>query len=30
MAAQADLVRILGRFTPRLVKVAPEGEKPEH
>ena len=29
MAAQADLVRILGRFDPRLVKMAPEGEKAE-
>jgi tRNA-splicing ligase RtcB len=29
MAAQADLVDTLGRFDPRLVKMAPEGEKPE-
>ncbi|MEX2219233.1 MAG: RtcB family protein [Phycisphaerales bacterium] len=29
MAAQSDLVRTLGKFTPRLVKMAPEGEKPE-
>jgi tRNA-splicing ligase RtcB len=29
MAAQADLVETLGRFDPRLVKMAPEGEKPE-
>ena len=29
MAAQADLVRILGRFDPRLVKMAPEGERAE-
>lgn len=29
MAAQADLVRVLGRFDPRLVKMAPEGEKAE-
>ncbi len=29
MAAQADLVETLGRFQPRLVKMAPEGEKPE-
>jgi tRNA-splicing ligase RtcB len=29
MAAQSDLVRPLARFTPRLVKMAPEGERPE-
>jgi tRNA-splicing ligase RtcB len=29
MAAQADLVRPLARFMPRLVKMAPDGEKPE-
>ena len=29
MAAQADLVEILARFQPRLVKMAPHGERPE-
>jgi len=29
MSAQSDLVETLGRFDPRLVKMAPEGEKPE-
>ena len=29
MAAQADLVRPLARFTPRLVRMAPDGEKAE-
>jgi tRNA-splicing ligase RtcB len=29
MAAQADLVESLGRFDPRIVKMAPEGERPE-
>jgi tRNA-splicing ligase RtcB (3'-phosphate/5'-hydroxy nucleic acid ligase) len=29
MAAQADLVEILGRFDPRLVKMSPAGERPE-
>jgi tRNA-splicing ligase RtcB len=29
MAAQADLVEILGRFDPKLVKMAPSGERPE-
>ncbi|MFM7102656.1 MAG: RtcB family protein, partial [Verrucomicrobiota bacterium] len=29
MAAQADLVEIVGRFEPRLVKMAPPGERPE-
>ncbi|MBI4325452.1 MAG: RtcB family protein [Chloroflexi bacterium] len=29
MAAQADLVEVLGRFDPRLVKMAPHGERPE-
>lgn len=29
MAAQADLVRAVARFQPRIVKMAPEGEKPE-
>jgi tRNA-splicing ligase RtcB (3'-phosphate/5'-hydroxy nucleic acid ligase) len=29
MAAQKDLVRPLARFTPRIVRMAPEGEKPE-
>lgn len=29
MAAQADLVEPLARFDPRVVKMAPEGEKPE-
>lgn len=27
MAAQADLVESLGRFDPRIMKMAPEGEK---
>jgi tRNA-splicing ligase RtcB (3'-phosphate/5'-hydroxy nucleic acid ligase) len=29
MAAQSDLVEILGRFDPKLVKMAPHGERPE-
>jgi len=29
MAAQADLVEILAQFDPRLVKMAPAGERPE-
>jgi len=29
MAAQSDLVEVLGTFQPRLVKMAPEGERPE-
>lgn len=29
MAAQRDLVEVLGRFNPKLVKMAPEGEKAE-
>jgi len=29
MRAQATLVRPLARFMPRLVKMAPEGERPE-
>ena len=29
MAAQTDLVDVLGRFDPRLVKMAPAGERPE-
>jgi tRNA-splicing ligase RtcB len=29
MAAQADLVETLARFDPRLVKMAPAGERPE-
>ncbi len=29
MADQADLVQILARFTPRMVKMAPAGERPE-
>ena len=29
MAAQADLVEVLGRFDPKLVKMAPAGERPE-
>jgi tRNA-splicing ligase RtcB len=29
MAAQTDLVEVLGRFDPRLVKMAPHGERPE-
>lgn len=29
MAAQADLVTVLGQFDPRLVKMAPSGERPE-
>jgi tRNA-splicing ligase RtcB (3'-phosphate/5'-hydroxy nucleic acid ligase) len=29
MAAQADLVEVVARFDPRLVKMAPEGEKAE-
>jgi tRNA-splicing ligase RtcB len=29
MAAQADLVEPIARFDPRLVKMAPSGEKPE-
>jgi tRNA-splicing ligase RtcB len=29
MAAQSDLVTILGQFDPKLVKMAPAGERPE-
>jgi len=29
MAAQNDLVTVLGRFDPKLVKMAPSGERPE-
>ncbi len=29
MNAQADLVEVLGRFNPRVVKMAPSGERPE-
>jgi tRNA-splicing ligase RtcB len=29
MAAQADLVEVLGRFDPKLVKMAPSGDRPE-
>lgn len=29
MAAQDDLVTILGQFDPKLVKMAPQGERPE-
>lgn len=29
MAAQRDLVEVVGRFDPRLVKMAPHGERPE-
>ena len=29
MAAQSDLVEIVARFEPRLVKMAPHGERPE-
>lgn len=29
MAAQEDLVTVLGEFRPRLVKMAPSGERPE-
>jgi len=29
MAAQADLVRPIARFLPRIVKMAPSGERPE-
>jgi tRNA-splicing ligase RtcB len=29
MAAQSDLVTVLGQFDPKLVKTAPSGERPE-
>ena len=29
MAAQSDLVEAIGRFDPKLVKMAPSGERPE-
>jgi tRNA-splicing ligase RtcB len=29
MAAQSDLVQVLGQFDPKLVKMAPHGERPE-
>jgi tRNA-splicing ligase RtcB len=29
MAAQNDLVTVLGEFMPRLVNMAPSGERPE-
>jgi len=28
-AAQTDLVTVLGKFEPKLVKMAPSGERPE-
>lgn len=30
MAAQSDLVEILARFEPKLVKMSPDGERPEN
>jgi tRNA-splicing ligase RtcB len=30
MAAQKDLVMVLGEFMPKLVKMAPSGERPEN
>ena len=29
MAAQSDLVEVLGQFNPKLVKMAPSGERAE-
>jgi tRNA-splicing ligase RtcB len=29
MAQQSDLVEVLARFDPKIVKMAPAGEKPE-
>ena len=29
MKAQRDLVTVLGQFDPKLVKMAPAGERPE-
>jgi tRNA-splicing ligase RtcB len=29
MAAQHDLVSVVAKFEPRLVKMAPAGERPE-
>jgi len=29
MAAQTDLVEVMGRFEPKLVKMCPAGERPE-
>ena len=29
MAAQRDLVDVLGRFDPKIVKMCPAGERPE-
>jgi len=29
MAAQTDLVAVLARFDPKLVKMCPSGERPE-
>jgi tRNA-splicing ligase RtcB len=29
MVAQADLVDVVARFDPRIVKMAPPGERPE-
>jgi len=29
MAAQSDLVEPIARFMPRIVKMAPAGERPE-
>jgi tRNA-splicing ligase RtcB len=29
MAEQADLVQVLARFDPKVVKMAPSGERPE-
>jgi tRNA-splicing ligase RtcB len=29
MAAQEDLVKLVGQFDPKLVKMAPHGERPE-
>jgi tRNA-splicing ligase RtcB len=29
MAAQSDLVDVIGQFDPRIVKMAPSGERPE-
>jgi tRNA-splicing ligase RtcB len=29
MAAQSDLLAVLGQFDPKLVKMAPSGERPE-
>jgi tRNA-splicing ligase RtcB len=29
MQAQSDLVEVIAQFDPRIVKMAPAGEKPE-